>query len=209
MNTSALKRLLSLPAMFRGADLTLRFGWTTKNASQYLYLWKRAGLVQPFGGHSDVYANLVVQPKPDWDSAAVMAMPSAVLVGVEALRRHGWVTQIQQEPEIAVRATGSCFSTPLFVVTALPDRWFEAVKAGRDRSQGALPCLRPAWALADMLARQGWDGCGIQPDDIDWELAEARDEADWDTACGALGLELPALLDLAEDPRSHRPGRYG
>ena len=64
---SAFERLRDLPALFRGGDLTRRFGWTSKTASQYLYLWKRRGLVQSLGGHSDVYANLLTDRHPDWE----------------------------------------------------------------------------------------------------------------------------------------------
>jgi hypothetical protein len=83
---SAFERLRDLPS-FRGGDLTRRFGWTSKTASQYPYLWKRRGLAQRLGGHSDVYANLLASRHSDWEGAVVMAMPSAVLVGIEALRR--------------------------------------------------------------------------------------------------------------------------
>ena len=77
---SAHERLTLLPAVFRGADLTVRFQWTSKTASHYLYLWKRRGLVASLGGHSDVFANLVVGREPDWEAGLRLAMPSAVLV---------------------------------------------------------------------------------------------------------------------------------
>ncbi len=95
---SAIERLQSLPPLFRGADLTVRFQWTSKTASQYLYLWKRRKLVQELGGHSDVFANMLMTRQPNWEQALLLAMPSALLVGVEALRQAGWVTQVQHNP---------------------------------------------------------------------------------------------------------------
>ena len=89
IQVSSIQRLLSLPALFSGRDLAVRFQWTSKAASQYLYLWKKRGLVQPLGGHSDVFANTLVQPQPDWESALRLTMPSAVVVRIEALRRGG------------------------------------------------------------------------------------------------------------------------
>ena len=94
---SAIDRLRELPTLFRGAHLTTRFRWDSKTASQYLYLWKRRNLVQGLGGHSDVFANLLFEPfpqYPNWEKALLMTMPSAVIVSVEVLRRVGWTTQI-------------------------------------------------------------------------------------------------------------------
>ena len=99
---SAIERLRELPPVFRGANLTIRFRWDSKTASQYLYLWKRRNLVKGLGGHSDVFANLLIAQYPDWEKALLMAMPSAVVVGVEVLRRAGWSTQIPQRPNVAV-----------------------------------------------------------------------------------------------------------
>lgn len=184
---SAIQRLQELPPVFRGADLTLRFQWTSKTASQYLFLWKQRGLVQALGGHSDVFANLLVQPRPDWELALRLAMPSAVIVGVEALRRHGWTTQVPDRPEVAVDSSQPVFTVAPFVVSSRPPRWFAASRKGI--KDGA---LTPAWALADMLQRDGWGGCGLQPDDMDWEAWTDRDRRQWAAACKAYGVD-PAL----------------
>jgi hypothetical protein len=197
--TSAIVRLQSLPPVFRGADLTVRFGWTSKTASQYLYLWKKRGLVQGLGGHSDVFANLLTAPTPDWEKALLMAMPSAVLVGIEVLRRAGWTTQIPRCPDVAVAARDRCFSVHPFTVEYRAAGWFEIVRPGIGRAAG-LPMLRPAWALADMLRARGWGKCGLHPDDIDWDMAGTRDVADWRVARAALGVEeCPSM----EDPHRH------
>lgn len=210
---SSIQRLQSLPGLFSGKDLTVRFQWTSKAASQYLYLWKKRGLVQPLGGHSDVFANLLVQPQPDWETALRLAMPSAVIVGVEALRRGGWTTQVPSQPEVFVQVGESQFTVERFSVKPKSARWFEDSKPGiRDH------CLRPAWALAEMLKNAGWHETALQPDDIDWERLRAQDRVQFVSACRAYGLDaselqgVDALLPSARlrtiatrnDPHGHR-----
>lgn len=187
---SALQRLLSLPAIFSGRDLTVRFGWTSKNASQYLYLWKKRGLVQALGGHSDTFANLLVQPRVDWEECLRRAMPSAVIVGVEALRRRSWTTQIQARPDVAVQESLPVYTVDHFTVSARPAAWFEASRKGIENG-----ALAPASALADMLAREGWGACGLTPDDIEWRAIKTRDRRQWTAACKAyrLALDVPGL----------------
>ena len=205
--TSAIERMLTLPPLFRGADLTVRFAWNSKTASHYLWLWKKRGLVQGLGGHSDVFANLVREPSPDWGRAVLMAMPSAVIVGAEALRQAGWTTQIPTSPEVAVPAGQSAFKLEHFSVQQRPARWGEATAAGRHQAvPGVLPMLRPAWALADLLRAGSWGSFGLDPDDIEWDEVTPRDEADWRQACAAMGLALPELAEmavLADGPAMH------
>jgi hypothetical protein len=189
---SSIERLMSLPALFSGKDLTVRFRWTSKTTSQYLYLWKKRGLVQPLGGHSDVFANTLVQPWPDWEAALRLAMPSAVVVGVEALRRSGWTTQMASQPEVFVQAGEPLYAVKHFTLAPKLARWFEDSKPGiRDH------CLRPAWALANMLKNAGWNDSELQPDDIDWGQVRARDQAQFAAACRAYGLN-PTELDAVE-----------
>lgn len=187
---SALQRLMALPAIFSGKDLTVRFGWSSKNASQYLYLWKRRGLVQALGGHSDTFANLIVQPRVDWEACLRHAMPHAVIVGVEALRRRGWTTQIQARPEVAVPGSMPVYTVDAFTVSARPAAWFDVSRRGIENG-----ALAPAWALADMLARDGWGACGLGPDDIEWSVVKDRDRRQWAAARRAyrLMLEVPEL----------------
>lgn len=196
--TSAIVRLQSLPPVFRGSDLTVRFQWTSKAASQYLYQWKRRGLVQALGGHSDVYANLLMNPTPDWGKAVMTAMPSAITIGIEALRLAGWTTQVPHRPAVAVNAKQGVFSIEPFEIAARDPKWFESVSTAiqGDRALG-LPTLRPAWALADLLRTQGWGKCGLWPDDIEWDQVSESDEADWQAACAALGLPYRPLEEQA------------
>jgi len=203
--TSAIVRLQSLPSVFRGADLTVRFQWTSKAASQYLYLWKRRGLVRGLGGHSDVYANLLTNPHPNWAQALLAAMPSAVVIGIEALRQAGWTTQVPQRPGVAINAKQPVYSIEPYEVMVRDAKWFETVRAGiSSDSANALPVLKPAWALADMLRDQGWGKCGLWPDDIAWSETTEQDEQDWQTACHAFDLPQTKLQDSAQDPRGHK-----
>jgi len=195
---SAIERLQSLPRVFRGSDLTVRFQWTSKRASHYLFLWKGRGLVDGLGGHSDVFANLLIDRHPDWDTALKMAMPSAVVIGIEALRQAGWTTQIPRVPTIAVDGTQPVYSTPHFEVSRRDPVWFAAMRAVLKSTADALPCLPPAWALADMLHQGGWEGSGLGPDDIDWSEVTERDEKHWKLACAALGLEMGDLSSLVD-----------
>lgn len=196
---SAIERLRDLPAVFRGADLTTRFQWDSKNASQYLYLWKRRRLVQGLGGHSDVFANLLVTQYPDWEKALLMAMPSAVIIGVEVLRRVGWTTQIPDRPNVVVNAKHPVFSTKIYEIEARDLTWFAMVAPGI-RRDGGVATLAPAWALADMLKVEGWGKCGLWPDDLDLEVT-AQDEAEWRAACLAFGMPETRLIDQAVPSR--------
>ena len=195
---SAIERLQSLPRVFRGADLTVRFQWTSKTASHYLYLWKRRDLVAGLGGHSDVFANLLIDRHPDWATALRMVMPSAVVIGIEALRQAGWTTQIPRAPTVAVDDTQPVYTTAHFDINRRDPAWFAATRAGLQPAAGALPVLAPAWALADMLAADGWAGCGLDTDDIDWSEITEQDQAQWEHACAALGLPTVNLLSLAD-----------
>ena len=222
---SAIDRLRALPEIFRGGEVTVLFQWTSKKASHYLYLWKQRGLIEPLGGHSDVFVNLLANPRPDWSRALQMAMPSAVVVGVEALRRAGWITQIPGMMDVAVEAGSRVFATNRFSVTTRTKSWFRttATACEGDRTL-APPTLRPAWALADLFrqaslgssgathAPMNWCGTGLQPDDIEWYEIGPDDQSDWAQARRQWRLAAPAdLRSLSCDPRglakTHASGR--
>lgn len=191
---SAHERLAALPAVFRGAELTVRFQWTSKTASHYLYLWKRRNLVAGLGGHSDVFANLVVCREPDWESALRLAMPSAVLTGVEVLRRAGWTTQIPYRPEVTVSSGEPTYQVEQFDVKARPPGWFKMLGPGMLRpGPRGVAILSPSWALAEMIRSEGWGACGLAPDDIYWDMVTDQDRAEWDVACEKLGLGAVAM----------------
>jgi len=111
-------------------------------SSQYLYLWRRRQLIEAFGGHADVFANLLVAAHPDWDQALAMAMPSAVITGPECLRRAAWITQIPNRPDVAVLASSRLFATGHFNIRRQSAAWFEQMRPGmlqRDAGQPRAP----------------------------------------------------------------------
>lgn len=188
--TSAFDRLRSLPEIFSGRDLTVRFQWTSKTASQYLYLWKKRGLVEGLGGLSDVYVNRTQGLNADWEAALRRAMPSAVIAGTEALRRAGWSTQIPSRPEAVVREDRPHYTLDRFEILLRPKRWFDHMAPGIDRSD-ATPVLKPGWALADLIWSQGWGRFGLDPDDIDPETGDIEDDPGFRAATDALA-DLPS-----------------
>lgn len=173
---SALSRMQDLPEIFTGTDLNMVFGWTSGVSSTYLANWKRAGLVRSLGGRSDVHMNLVVNPKVNPEAALRRAYPQSVKVGVDILREAGWTTQIPRLPEVAVPQSGPIYSVEGFDLVARSDNWFSQVGPGVEHVPGGLSRLRPAWALADMIAR-AQDGRVrnawlLDPDDLDMDSAE-------------------------------------
>ncbi len=190
-NVKGYERLTQLPALFRGGDATILFGWTSKAASHYLWLWSKQNLVKALGGHSDVYANMVMDRNPDWAAATLKAMPSATIIGIESLRRAGWTTQIPARPEIAVTAAAPSYAIHPYEVSVLPPAWFERMNPLCDRTH-ALPALPPVWALADLIVRHGWGRFGLDPDDIE---TDSGVDADQDTAVAAAVAELKSQED--------------
>ncbi len=204
-NTSAYDRLRNLPAYFRGGEAGLRFGWSSKTTSQYLYNWQGRGYIQRFGGHSDVYANLIVNPAPNHDIMLRLAMPSAIIIGVDALRRAGWTTQVQWAPDVAVSRSVRIYLADRFNIMPFPAAWFRqnaefTVRPARTTGRQTNPLaglwagplvLEPEFALAEMLGRHnGWAGTGLDPDDIDWP-GEPFEGDRW--------REAMRHFDLAED----------
>ncbi|MDR1850003.1 MAG: hypothetical protein LBQ75_08180 [Zoogloeaceae bacterium] len=212
---SSFERLHDLPPIFHRDDLTQRFQWSDKIASQYLYLWKKRELVQGLGGHSNVFANRLVAPKPNWDIALFMAMPSAVIIGVDAINWSHRTTQFPYRIDVAVASNQPVFKIappmPKFTYVICPrsPEWFEKVYRGNGmhdhREDGALSVLKFAWALADMLVTDGWERCGLGPDDIEWEEVTEEDKSDWIAASKAFGLPPTELMDHEVDNWSPEP----
>jgi len=118
-----------------------------------------------------------------------MVMPSAVISGLEVLRRAGWITQIPYLITVTVNAAQRVCHVDRFEVSVQGPEWFDVMAAGMQSGEGvALPSLAPAWALADLVHREGWCDCGVGPDDIYWDLVTVSDQRDWADACEALGL---------------------
>lgn len=199
--------LYGLPAVFHSADLTIRLGWKPRLAMRNLHIWQARGHAAALGGRSGVYANLIAARYPNWELALRVIMPTAMVIGVEILRRAGWTTQIQWAPTVAVSSAQRAYTVKNFTVELLPPEWFEQIKPGVLSGEGvALSHLTPAWALADMIKREGWCDCGLGPDDIYWEMVTEQDLIAWRAACTALGVDETAINPDASAIRA--PGRY-
>lgn len=193
--TSALSRLRALPEVFTGTDLNMLFGWPSGITSSYLANWRRAGLVKSLGGRSDVHMNLVANPQVNPEAALRRAYPLSVMVGVDILREAGWTTQIPARQEVAVPQDGPIYAVEGYELVPRREQWFRKVKPGVEPSPDAVDRLRPAWALADMIARaqdgRVRDAWLLDPEDLDIEAAQA--DKHMAKALAAFGLELECI----------------
>lgn len=193
--TLTIERLYVLPCVFHVADLSIRFGWVPQHAMRQLFFWKERGYVEELGGRSGIFANLAVDQYPNWELGLRMIMPTAVVIGIEVLRRAGWTTQIPYVATVAVSSAQRIYQVEHFKVAAQSPYWFELMSPGirREDEDVALAYLAPAWALADLIRREGWCDCGLGPDDIYWDYVTEQDQADWNVACIALGLGVRSM----------------
>lgn len=199
--TSAIHRLAGLPEVFTGGDLTVLFGWKSGICSSYLAQWRKAGLIQSLGGRSDVHMNVVRNRQLNPELALRRAYPQAVKLGVDVLREAGWTTQIPSTVEVAVPRGSAMHALEGFALSTRTARWYQRIAPGLERAQQGLDRLRPAWALADMLARAQdarvrhvWL---LDPEDLDIEAARA--DKQMPSALQAMGLEMSCLDDAALD----------
>ena len=178
--TSAVQRLLELPEVFTGSDLTIKFQWTSGTASTYLAKWRRANLVRSLGGRSDVHMNLVRNREVSAEVALRRAYPRAIKVGVDVLRQAGWTTQIPSAVDVAIPRSSVPHAVDGFVLSRRPERWYALVMPGVDKVTSGLDQLKPAWAFVDMVARAR-DGrvAGawlIDPEDLDMDSVFSDNE---------------------------------
>ncbi|HEY3431944.1 MAG TPA: hypothetical protein VGK09_05290 [Rhodocyclaceae bacterium] len=129
-------------------------------------------------------------------------MPSSIIIGIEALRREAWTTQIPYLLDVAIESKVAPFHDDQFVIKLRSSAWFDAVTPylKGDRAFG-IPWLSPAWALADMLNENGWGSCGLWPDDIEWDEIAPTDEAEWRIAANFFRLPNHELLSIREESR--------
>jgi hypothetical protein len=199
--TSAVQRLAGLPEVFTGGELAVLFGWKSGICSSYLAQWRKAGLIQSLGGRSDVHMNLVRNRQLDPALALRRAYPQAVKLGVDVLREAGWTTQIPSTIEVAIPVGSSAYSLDGFALSTRTAKWYQRIAPGMERVQHGLDRLRPAWALADMLARaqdarvrHAWL---LDPEDLDLEAARADNQMP--SALKAHDLEMSCLEDATLD----------
>lgn len=189
--TSAVKRLADLPEVFSGTDLTVKFKWTSGTASSYLAQWKKSGLVKSLGGRSDVHMNLVVNRMPNTDMALRYCYPRAVRIGLDVLRQAGWMTQIPTRVDVAISKAAHLYDIQGYNLSPRTEKWFEITGQGTNRSDDGIDSLRPAWTLADMIARAGdqrvRDAWLPDPEDLDEDIVLSDPELP--IALKAFGLD--------------------
>ena len=153
--TSAIDRLLVVPEVFTGSELTVLFGWRSTMASNYLANWRRAGLIKSLGGRSDMHMNLVRNRHINPELALRRAFPRAVMVGIDVIRQAGWTTQIPTFSEVAIPITSTLYNVDGFNLSHRTQKWFDLVSHGNgiDDNPGGIDRLKPSWALADMISR--------------------------------------------------------
>lgn len=195
--TSAIERLSAIPEVFTGGDLTTLFGWKSAIASSYLANWRKSGLIRSLGGRSDVHMNLVRNRQVNPEAALRRAFPHAIKVGVDVLREAGWTTQIPTVPEVAVPSARALYAVQDFELTTRTAKWYLLVAPGVVTVEQGINQLKPAWALADMLARaqdsrikKAWL---LDPEDIDLEIAQSNTETA--RAMQAFKVDLDDLRD--------------
>ena len=170
---SAIERLRALPPVFRGRDLSLRFGWSTHEAGEYLRRWKQRDLVKPAGPRAGVYFNLIAEtsaPETHLEEAIATLFPSAVVVGASVLHEAGWITQIPRQLDVAVLRRRTFPAVTGVVPHPRTMFWYRLVHSRLDTEGRGVPRLDPAFALADALKyRDGWIP---EPDDVEFPQAE-------------------------------------
>lgn len=187
---SATERLRALPPVFRGSELSLRFGWDTHEAAEYLRRWKRRDLVKPAGPRAGVYFNLISETsaaETHLEEAIAMLFPSAVVVGTSVLHDAGWITQIPRQLDVAVLRRRTFPGVTGVVPHPRNILWYRLVHPRLERTEGqGVPRLDPAFALADALKyRDGW-----VPDPDDIAFPDAEDARRFLEACKILGVAL-------------------
>lgn len=189
--TSSIDRLRDLPVVFSGRELTLRYGWSSSQASQYLYRWCNQKLVKRLGGKSDAYFNLILDPH--WErhvqEALKLVYPSAVMIGRRPLYEAGWVSQRAYCVDIAVPDTAIKHDLdPIADVHRRPAEWFRAIPQQRVE-HNRLRALPASWALADM--QQFQDPLPPDIDDIYWDHLDTREADSYKAAKSAFEVVTP------------------
>ena len=127
-----------------------------------------------------------------------MTILKPLIVGIEALRNEGWTTQVPRRAALAYCGPDAP-QMPDICYEFAPERrdpaWFAAAAPGVIVACDFFDYLHPAWALADMLVREGWGRCGLDETDIEWDDITLSDTG-WLAACTAFGLPYRPFFDM-------------
>lgn len=166
-----LLRLGELGPFFQGAHAMQLFGWDSKTAAHYMWLWGNQGLVRSLGGKSDVFFNLVADHRATdhLEQAIRRAMPGAVVGARSVLHAAGVTTQRPGMLDILVRPDERVVSIDEDLATVEPRslRWWTAIDMTRSIDPGdeeRLARLRPGAAIADSALSRI-----LAPDDLDFD----------------------------------------
>lgn len=175
---SSVSRLRQLPPVFRHGNLLLQQGASQNSVKVMLSRWATAGLVEPLGGRSGIYFNLIADssgPETRFSEAIQLRFPEAIVCGPSVLHQEGWITQIPQSIHIAVLKQESQPNIRGIELHERAKDWFIAVQEGIvEHGLYGMPSLKPAWAMEDILV---FETGVIGIEDIDEDcMAEAEFE---------------------------------
>ena len=208
MNRSALDHLRILPALFTLQSAAAVLNVEPRVASIYLKRWRDAGLISSLsdpkeGQRTGIHFNLVLNPDAAREhraDAIALLYPRAVIGGASAVHAAGWTTQIPRALEILIPTTRTIVEIPDVAISTRSQAWFRKFH-GSFQSNGALPRLEPAFALADAWAKRTWRP---DPDELEWDLVDA---AALRAAFADVGCEIPE--DWLEELEDGGPAQAG
>lgn len=169
-NDLAQGRLSQLGEVFSVAEMAAALDMERFDAVRYLRAWRLRGLVEPLGGRSAIYLNLVRVPDAGqrealWERALLKAMPSAIVSCVELLGHHGDEARTALRRLVLVSEAEEFYEIDGAVVLRRPAQWLAQLRQFglAPVHPGGLPTprLRPGAALAD-LARHDSRPIGLE-----------------------------------------------
>lgn len=205
--TSAREWLLRAPEVFSVGELALLMDVARTQATTYLQRWKLAKLVQPFGGRSGIFINLVANPRAAedagaWERALLKAMPSAMIAGYEILADSGLSTQLTHLRYVIVSNQDAMYDANGAEVHRRPLPWMKRLvreDAIVNNEPGVLaPRLRPGAALADLAVHADHKP---DPDDIDYDMLEPEELRLFQRLTKGCDAEIVAVLERIGRPR--------
>ncbi len=193
---SAVERLRSLPEVFSTREAMVAFGCDQAVADVTMHRWRTAGLIESMGPRkAGVHYNLLRDPQGPQtrrDEALWKLLGRFhALTGGPALHAGGWTTQRHRLLEVVTVVTPKMPTVPTglygIALQPRPAAWMHelmnaALEAGE--TEGGIPLLPPAWALADaILAHARQVGPSVNaplpwlpaPDDVEIDGEEALD----------------------------------
>ncbi|SOC27400.1 hypothetical protein [Thalassospira xiamenensis] len=159
---SAVDRLRSLPDVFDVRDVECLLNVTTKDANQYCWRWRNAGLIEGLGERKvGVHFNLVTNPQGPLllrkEAIHKYFRLPGLVIGGSALHHHGWTTQRPHNLELAIPGTRGQTTVPQlngYIIERRYLRWYATIAAKADEGVDGFTCVQPEFALADAVLMQ-------------------------------------------------------